>query len=169
MTLPLPSIPDLLHPPYMAVLRRSGPVTVPPGEQWTAVAWDLVDSDAWDGFDPSRPGGWRAPCIGGYQAAASGFTVASTESFAFEAALLRDGELAPGSGFARLLDGGSRDEFDEPGQEDRPVVRHAVTHTALVWLESGQRVGLALRHSLPVPLAVESEGGGLGWLVQQVA
>lgn len=168
MTLSLPSIADLLSPPYMAVLRRTEPVLVPPGSQWTTVVWDRADSDAWDGFDPAEPDGWRAPAGKYYQAAATGFSMGSADSFAFEATLLRDGGVVEFSPFLHLLRGSAGDEFDEAGRKDRPVIRHSVSYAAFVDLEPGQRVGLALRHSLPVPLLVESEGGGLGWVVQQI-
>ena len=168
MTLSLPSIADLLRPPYMAVLRRTQPVLIPPGRDWTTVTWDRVDTDAWDGFDLAEPDGWRAPVGRFYQAAATGFSMGSADSFAFEATVLRGGEPAPGCAFMRLLDGSARDEFDEPQRRERPVIRHAVPYAAAVALEPGQRVGLALRHSLSVPLRVESEGGGLGWVVQQI-
>ena len=168
MTLSLPAIADLLRPPYMAVLRRSEPVLVPPGPQWTAVEWERVDTDAWGGYDPAEPDGWRAPVGKYYQAAATGFSMGSADSFAFEATLLRDGDVVEFSPFLYLLSGSAGDEFDERGRKDRPVIRHSVSYAAFVDLEPGQRVGLALRHSLPVPLLVGSDGDGLGCVVQRL-
>lgn len=158
MTLPLPSIPDLLYPPYMALLRRCEPVLVPPGEQWTTVSWERADSDAWAGFDASRPDGWRAPAAGIYHAVATDLRVASPESFVLECVAVVDGAAAESTAVVHLLTGSPRDEFDDPACAP-PVMRHVRQFAALVDLALGQRVGLALRHSLPVPLLVESEGG----------
>lgn len=165
MTLSLPTLADLLRPPYMAVLRRPQPVLVPPGSAWTTVVWDRADSDARGGFDPARPDGWRAPVAGMYHAAAAGLWVASPDSLVLECAAVVDGVAVEDATVIHLLAGSARDEFDEHRGE-RPVIRHARQFAALVGLEPGQVCGLALRHSLPSALAVGSEGVGLGWLVQ---
>lgn len=165
MTLPLPAVEDLLQPPHVAVLRRTRPVEVPPGEAWTIVEWDRAELDPRDGFDPTAPTGWRIPVGGYWFATTSPLYAAARETFTMHAAVFIDGEIDP---YAQVLqscrgDGASQ---DLPVRE-RPLVRHVLPFGAHLRADAGQVVTLGLRHSLPGVLLVWSDAAGLGWCLER--